>query len=61
MSCLADSVADLPAVWSGADRSAFELNTVLGTTALALDTLGVADPEIKAQVLWDSRFSRRVA
>ena len=43
------------AAWRQADLPGFETEIVLGTAALALDTLGVAEPETRAAALWYQR------
>lgn len=58
---LADSAATLPELWTGAQTREFELQTVLGTAALAFETLGEADPDALAHALWANRAARRAA
>lgn len=45
----------LARLWSGNWQDDFAEAVVLGTAALALDTLGVADPEARARALWAAR------
>ena len=45
----------LAGLWSGAVRDAFAQAIVIGTAALALDTLGVAAPQARAEALWNAR------
>ena len=52
---LAEVSAPLGDVWRGAVDDQFAQAAVLGTAALALETLGVAEPEARAQALWDAR------
>lgn len=48
-------------LWSGRAGDAFARDIVLGTAALALDTLGVADSETRARSLWDARHTSLAA
>lgn len=48
-------------LWSGAATPAYETEIVLGTAALALETLGVAHPEATARALWSRRPHRHAA
>lgn len=50
-----DPASGLAALWSGASCDPFAEAVVIGTAALALDTLGHADPERVARDLWDLR------
>ncbi len=52
------SVEDL---WSGARQDPFAEAIVIGTAALALETLGVARPMGVAEQLWDARGQKRAA
>ncbi|GGG74806.1 hypothetical protein GCM10011415_24150 [Salipiger pallidus] len=47
--------AMVPALWRGELDDPFAEDVVCGTAALALDTLGVADPEKTARHLWAQR------
>ena len=47
--------ADLHAMWLGTRDDQFAEAVVLGTAALALDTLGVANPDTAAAALWQNR------
>ncbi|RYH00875.1 glycosyl transferase family protein [Salipiger sp. IMCC34102] len=47
--------AVLRQVWSGQIQDPFAEAIVLSTAALALDTVGIADPEVVARDLWQSR------
>ena len=47
--------AALAALWAGALSDPFAEAIVTGTAALALETLGVADPREAAQALWQAR------
>ncbi|OIQ31336.1 MAG: glycosyl transferase family 3 [Alphaproteobacteria bacterium MedPE-SWcel] len=51
---------DLAALWAGADAP-FEEQVILGTAALALSTLGEADPLRVARQLWTRRSAKRAA
>ena len=51
---------DLTGLWAGAAAPVAE-QMVLGTAALALDTLGVGDAAREAQSLWSSRLRQRAA
>ncbi len=46
---------DLAALWHGVRRDSFAEAVVLGTAALALDALGVPDPQDEAARLWRTR------
>lgn len=48
---------DLAALWSGKTHDAFAEDIVIGTAALALDTLGLKAPEALARDLWRTRAS----
>lgn len=52
---------DLQGLWSGQQHDLFARDIVLGTAALALDTLGVADPNERARTLWDTRHDALAA
>ncbi len=60
-------LAELPAevtlarLWSGAVADDFAENIVIGTAALALDTLGHAAPETQARRLWSARLDALAA
>ena len=47
--------ADLAAIWQGRKTDDFAEAVVISTAALALDTLGVADPEATAAHAWAAR------
>ncbi len=49
--------SDLSALWSGDVTCPVATETVIGTAAVALDTLGVPQPETHARELWRSRFT----
>ena len=49
------SPADLAAIWQGRKTDDFAEAVVISTAALALDTLGVADPEATAAHAWAAR------
>ncbi|SPF79856.1 glycosyl transferase family protein [Pseudoprimorskyibacter insulae] len=51
----------LAALWSGDWHDAYCEEIVLGTAALALDTLGASDPDRLARQIWTSRLSARAA
>ncbi|PWR04522.1 glycosyl transferase family protein [Meridianimarinicoccus roseus] len=51
----------LRALWQGCLRDPFAEAVIVGTAALALDTLGVADPRAAARDLWDDRPRCRAA
>lgn len=57
----ASDPARLAALWSGALQDDFAEAVVIGTAALALDTLGEAQPEARAQALWAGRQAKRAA
>lgn len=42
-------------LWTGAVRDPFAEDIVIGTAALALETLGIADAHNRARALWDTR------
>lgn len=52
-------VMRLPALWRGAIRDEYAEATIIGTTAIALNAMGVADhieeAESKAAAMWDTR------
>jgi hypothetical protein len=48
--------ARLADLWSGALGDPFAAGIVMSTAALALDTLGVSDADVKAQELWTARL-----
>lgn len=50
--CGASTLADL---WAGTRTTDLETRTILGTAALALDTLGVTDSAVVAEGLWADR------
>ncbi|WP_375691350.1 glycosyl transferase family protein [Pseudooceanicola sp. LIPI14-2-Ac024] len=50
-----DDPAALTALWRGTLDDPFAEAVVVGTAALALDTLGVADPDTTARDLWSAR------
>lgn len=52
---------DLARLWSGESGDAFATNIVIGTAALALDTLGHARPDELARELWIARNPARAA
>ncbi|SMY09176.1 glycosyl transferase family protein [Flavimaricola marinus] len=56
-----EAVADLTALWSGRIEDDFARAVILGTAALALHTLGVAEPDRLAQDLWTSRNRAQAA
>ncbi|MEX3017597.1 glycosyl transferase family protein [Gymnodinialimonas hymeniacidonis] len=47
--------SDLESIWSGAAHDGFAESIVIGTAALALDTLGSVDPLKAARDLWCAR------
>ncbi|MEM1274430.1 MAG: glycosyl transferase family protein [Pseudomonadota bacterium] len=49
--------ATLKTVWTGVQDDAFATAIILGTAALALDTLGADKPNRLAAQLWDTRLS----
>jgi len=51
----ASDPARLTALWDGTLRDGFAEAVVIGTAAVALDTLGVARPEDEARRLWSRR------
>jgi threonine/homoserine/homoserine lactone efflux protein len=51
----------LTALWDGTWQDAFCEEIVLGTAALALETLGEDDPEAKARALWAGRSGAAAA
>ncbi|MCR8546468.1 glycosyl transferase family protein [Salipiger sp. P9] len=51
----AEDMTLLAALWSGTLRDPFAEAVVLGTAALALDTLGSEAPEDEARALWEVR------
>ncbi|MGR3453657.1 hypothetical protein [Pseudooceanicola sp.] len=56
-----DDPALLNALWRGERDDPVAVAVVTGTAALALDTLGVRDPERAARDLWDRRHVARAA
>ncbi|MEO0862398.1 MAG: glycosyl transferase family protein [Pseudomonadota bacterium] len=61
---LSDETADpqaLADIWAGSRAAPFAETIILGTAALALDTLGVAQPDRMAQDLWQNRHSVKAA
>ncbi|WP_375260238.1 glycosyl transferase family protein, partial [Citreimonas sp.] len=52
---LAETDADLATLWTQGAPGSFEESVVLGTAALALETLGHADGRAEAQRHWDAR------
>jgi anthranilate phosphoribosyltransferase len=55
---LADAPApgtSLPGLWAGTTPDPFAETVVIGTAALALETVGVSDPSSAAQALWARR------
>ncbi|MGY9046592.1 hypothetical protein P775_15485 [Puniceibacterium antarcticum] len=57
----ADDPARLSALWDGTLTDSFAEHIVTGTAALALDTLGVAQPEQTARALWAARRRAKAA
>lgn len=53
--------ARLTDVWAGRDGDPFARAVILGTAALALDTLGTANAPARAQDLWSNRLSTLAA
>lgn len=53
--------AQMAALWDGHWTDPFAMGLVIGTTAVALDTLGVAAAMDRAQALWDSRHMASAA
>lgn len=53
--------AQLSNMWNGRDDDPFARAVILGTAALALDTLGVANAPARAQDLWSRRLSTLAA
>ncbi|MEP3345769.1 MAG: glycosyl transferase family protein [Litoreibacter sp.] len=53
--------ASLLAAWEHTEVGAFEVEIVVGTAALALDTLGVRDSRSAALAQWDARRPAKVA
>lgn len=53
--------AALEALWSGSLQDRFARAIVLGTASLALQTLGVADPDELAETLWAGRHAAQAA
>ena len=51
----------LAGLWDGSWHEPFALDLVLGTAALALDTLGVTDPMLRTQSLWSERHRKAAA
>ena len=49
----------LAGLWTGSTPDPFAEAVVIGTTALALETLGIATPDDAAQRLWAGRPARR--
>lgn len=58
---LAGDGPGLEEVWSGAQRPGFETEIVLGTAALALETLGREGAAREAETLWRARPARCIA
>jgi anthranilate phosphoribosyltransferase len=61
---MADGPTDralLPALWAGTYRDPAAEAAVIGTAALALDTLGVADADAAARDLWEERARSEAA
>lgn len=56
-----DTDATLSGLWSGRISPPFETQIVIGTAALALDTLGVADADTAAADLWSHRHIKHAA
>lgn len=56
-----EDLHDLAAVWSGQIEDEFAQAVILGTAALALHTLGAANPETLAQTLWMARNRAQAA
>jgi anthranilate phosphoribosyltransferase len=52
--CDAD-LTDLQQTWAGTQDDPFARAVILGTAALALDTLGVRNPDAAAATLWQNR------
>jgi len=50
-----DTAPDLASLWSGTATDAFETEVILGTAALALDTIGHPDPKGQAAKIWADR------
>ncbi|MBL4811063.1 MAG: glycosyl transferase family protein [Rhodobacteraceae bacterium] len=50
-----DPATTLAGLWAGADDDIFAEGVVLGTAALAFETLGEADPMAKARATWAGR------
>ncbi|WP_417249785.1 glycosyl transferase family protein [Celeribacter sp.] len=50
-----DPTTTLAGLWSGEQRDSYAEAVVIGTAALALDALGVANPLDTARNLWDDR------
>lgn len=50
-----DPMTTIAGLWSGEQSDAYAEAVVIGTAALALDALGVANPLDRARGLWDSR------
>ncbi|SNR49676.1 glycosyl transferase family protein [Puniceibacterium sediminis] len=57
----ADDPARLTQLWQGTLNDEFAERIVTGTAALALDTLGVSDPEQTALALWADRRRAKAA
>ncbi|MEM8579133.1 MAG: glycosyl transferase family 3, partial [Pseudomonadota bacterium] len=59
----ASETIDVSALWAGTQNDAFAIDTVTGTAALALWTLGAAatiqDSEVMARALWADRLTRQ--
>ncbi|MEL6103819.1 MAG: glycosyl transferase family protein [Pseudomonadota bacterium] len=58
---IGDAADDFVAVAKGSPASALSRDIVVGTTALALDTLGYRDPMAEARALWRNRSGRIAA
>ncbi|QUJ77322.1 glycosyl transferase family protein [Sulfitobacter albidus] len=58
---VAPDASDLTALWAGQLKDPFAQAVVEGTTALALETLGVADADSRARALWENRSRSKAA
>lgn len=56
-----DETADLAALWAGTLEDDFARDVVVGTAALALHTLGAAEPDRLAASLWSARHRAHAA
>lgn len=55
------ATSDLRALWSGAATCPVATEIVIGTTSIALDTLGEQHPETRARELWRARHTALAA